>query len=87
MEAQDQDFNEVESKVEEAAVESHKAGETIKEASQTKFKTYKWKVGAFFGGIGAAVGAFFGAVPGAAAGGVGGGVLGAGMGKGIEKGG
>ena len=68
-------------------MESYKAGETIKEASQTKYKTYKWKIGAFFTGIGTAVGAFFGSVPGAAAGGVGGAVVGAGMGKGIEKGG
>ena len=69
------------------AVESERAGETLKEASRTRFGTYKYKLGAWIGGIGAAVGAFFGAAPGLAVGGAGGAVVGASIGKGIEKGG
>ena len=71
--------------MEQAAIESAQAGENIKEASRSKFKTLKWKLGTWFGAIGAGVGAIFGAVPGAAVGGAGGAVVGAGVGKGFEK--
>ena len=67
------------------AHQSAAAGENLKEASRTGFQTFKWKIGAFLGGIGAAVGAVFGAVPGAAVGGAGGAVVGASVGKGLEK--
>ena len=75
----------IEDNVEQVALESAQAGEDIKEASRSKFKTLKWKLGTWFGAIGAGVGAIFGAVPGAAVGGAGGAVAGAGIGKGMEK--
>ena len=58
----------IEHQAEQAAIESANAGENLKEASRSKFKTLKWKLGTWFGAIGAGVGAIFGAVPGAAAG-------------------
>ena len=75
----------IDERVEEAAAESYAAGETIKEASQTKFRTYKWKIGAAIGAAGAAIGAFFGGLLGAGVGGTGGTAVGAGVGKSIEK--
>ena len=82
---QDEGFDMVENDVEQAAIESAHAGENIREASRSKFQTVKYKLGTFFGAIGAGVGAIFGAVPGAVVGGAGGAVIGAGVGKGMEK--
>ena len=85
VEEQDEGFDIVDAQVEQVAIESAEAGENLKEASRSKFQTVKWKLGTWFGAIGAGVGAIFGAAPGAAAGGVGGAVVGGGLGKGMEK--
>lgn len=72
-------------RVRDAVEDSRKAGEELKAATGHKMKGIKYKVGAFFGGVGAIVGGVLGFGTGAVVGGVGGGIVGTKIGGAVDR--
>lgn len=85
LQEQDEKLKIADREVREAVENSKKAGEEIQQASGHKFKTLKYKIGMFFGGVGAVVGGILGLGVGAAAGGAGGIIVGTTVGSKIDK--
>jgi hypothetical protein len=73
----EEQLRQADQRVRDAVEDSRKAGEELKEATGHKMKGIKYKVGLFFGGVGAVIGAALGLGVGAVVGGVGGGIVGA----------